>query len=497
MTTSLPKMTKKIIIIGSGFSSISAATYLADNGYDVTILEKNSSFGGRARNFKAEGFTFDMGPSWYWMPDVFEKYFNDFDKSVSDYYNLKKLDPAYRVYFGKNDFIEIEDNLEKISKTFEKVEKGSSKKLIKFMTEAKNNYSVAMEKVVYKPGKSIFELVTPGTIKRLRYFTTNIKSEVSRYFKNNKLRQIMEFPVLFLGAKPEKTPAFYNIMNHADLGLGTWFPEKGGMHKVVESMIKLAKEKGVKFKSDQNVDEIIVRNRIIKGVISNGVEFHSDIVISGADYHHTETLIPNNLKNYNELFWGKKVFAPSSLLFYIGLDRKINNLTHHNLFFDVDFNKHASEIYDDPKWPESPLFYLNFPSLSDKRMAPDGCENCFILIPIAPDLEDTEEIRRKYLNIVLKRIEDISGEKIVDNIIYQKSFCVKDFISDYNSYKGNAYGLANTLFQTSIFKPKMKSKRIKGLYFTGQLTVPGPGVPPSLISGKIVSSEVIKDYPNQ
>ena len=497
MTTSLPKMTKKIIIIGSGFSSISAATYLADFGCDVTILEKNSSFGGRARNFKAKGFTFDMGPSWYWMPDVFEKYFNDFDKSVSDYYNLKKLDPAYRVYFGKNDFIEIEDNLEKISKTFENVEKGASKKLIKFMTEAKSNYSVAMEKVVYKPGKSIFELVTPGTIKRLRYFTTNIKSEVSRYFKNNKLRQIMEFPVLFLGAKPENTPAFYNIMNHADLGLGTWFPERGGIHKVVESMISLAKEKGVTFKSNHNVDEILVNDERIKGVISNGIEFHSDIVISGADYHHTETLIPNNLKNYNDSFWDKKVFAPSSLLFYIGLDRKINNLTHHNLFFDVDFNRHASEIYDEPKWPESPLFYLNFPSLSDKSMAPDGCENCFILIPIAPDLEDNEEIRGKYLNLVLKRIEDISGEKIVDNIIYQKSFCVKDFISDYNSYKGNAYGLANTLFQTSIFKPKMKSKRIKGLYFTGQLTVPGPGVPPSLISGKIVSNEIIKDFPNQ
>ena len=202
MTTSPLKMTKKILIIGSGFSSISAATYLADKGYDVTVFEKNSSFGGRARKFEANGFTFDMGPSWYWMPDVFEKYFNDFGKSVSDFYNLKKLDPAYRVYFGKNDYIEIEDSLEKISETFEKIEKGASKNLLKFMAEAKINYSVAMEKVVYKPGKSILELVTPGTIRRLRYFTTNIKSEVSRYFKNKKLRQLMEFPVLFLGAKP-------------------------------------------------------------------------------------------------------------------------------------------------------------------------------------------------------------------------------------------------------------------------------------------------------
>ena len=490
-------MTKKIIIIGSGFSSISAATYLADKGYDVTILEKNTSYGGRARKFKANGFTFDMGPSWYWMPDVFEKYFNDFNKRVEDYYSLKKLDPAYRVYFGKNDFIDIGDSLEKISQTFEKHEKGSSKQLMKFMAEAKKNYSIAMEKVVYKPGESILELITLGTIRRLRYFATNIKSEVAKYFKNNKLKQILEFPALFLGAKPENTPAFYNIMNHADFGLGTWFPEKGGMHRVVESMIELALEKGVNFKSDHQVDEILVENKKVKGVISNGNTFLCDIIISGADYNHTEKLIPGHLKNYSDSYWDRKTFAPSSLLFYIGLDKKIEKLNHHNLFFDGDFSNHASEIYDNPKWPESPLFYLNFPSLTDKSMAPEGHENCFILIPIAPDLKDEENIRDKYLQIVLKRIEEVAGEKISDHIIYKKSFCVEDFINDYNSYKGNAYGLANTLFQTSIFKPKIKSKKIKGLYFTGQLTVPGPGVPPSLISGKIVSSIVIKDFPNQ
>ena len=473
-------MKQKVIVIGSGFSSISAATYLADKGYNVTILEKNKSFGGRARKFKAEGFTFDMGPSWYWMPDVFEKYFNDFNKKVDDYYTLKKLDPAYRVYFAKNDFIEIGDNLEKISHTFEKHEKGSSKKLMKFMAEAKKNYSIAMEKVVYKPGESILELITLETIRRLRYFATNIKSEVAKYFKNNKLRQILEFPALFLGAKPENTPAFYNIMNHADFGLGTWFPEKGGMHRVVESMIELALEKGVKFESDHQVDKILVDNKKVKGVVANGNTFLCDIIISGADYNHTEKLIPNHLKNYSDSYW-----------------EKIEKMSHHNLFFDGNFSEHASEIYDNPKWPESPLFYLNFPSLSDQSMAPKDCENCFILIPIAPDLKDEENIRNKYLQIVLKRIEEIAGEKISNHIIYKKSFCVKDFMKDYNSYKGNAYGLANTLFQTSIFKPKIKSKKIKGLYFTGQLTVPGPGVPPSLISGKIVSSIVVKDFPNR
>lgn len=490
-------MSKKIIVIGSGFSSLSAATYLSKYGYQVTILEKNKSFGGRARKFNADGFTFDMGPSWYWMPDVFEKFFNDFGKKVKDYYSLKKLNPAYRVYFGKKDFIDIEDDLKKISNSFEEVETGASKKLIKFMGEAKKNYFIAMDKIVYKPGQSIFELITLDTFLRLRYFITNIKSEVGKYFKNEKLRKILEFPVLFLGAKPENTPAFYNIMNHADFGLGTWFPEKGGMYRVVESMVELAKEVGVKFKSDCQVDKILIQDKKVVGVIANGKNLSCDIVVSGADYNHTEQLIPKNYRNYSSSYWDKKVFAPSSLLFYIGLDKKIKKLSHHNLFFDVSFDKHASEIYDNPQWPESPLFYVNFPSITDNDMAPEGCENCFILIPIAPDLKDNKEIRNKYLNIVLKRIEDIAGEKISENIIYKKSFCINDFISEYNSYKGNAYGLANTLFQTSIFKPKIKSKKIKGLYFTGQLTVPGPGVPPSLISGKIVSKTIMQDFPNQ
>ena len=495
MTTSPLKMTKKILIIGSGFSSISAATYLADKGYDVTVFEKNSSFGGRARKFEANGFTFDMGPSWYWMPDVFEKYFNDFNKKVSEYYNIKKLDPAYTVYFGSNDSIEIKGDIDSICKTFDEHEKGASKSLKKFMSQANKNYSIAMDKIVYKPGISIFELITFQTITRIRYFLTNIKSEVAKYFKNKKLRQILEFPVLFLGAKPENTPAFYNIMNHADFGLGTWFPEKGGMYRVIESMIELAIEKKVKFKSNHNVDKLVVDANKIKGVESNGQFFSFDIIISGADYNHTETLLPKELRNYSESFWSKQVFAPSSLLFYLGLDKKVKKLNHHNLFFDVDFNKHASEIYDNPKWPESPLFYVNFPSITDSDMAPSGHENCFILIPIAPGLEDNDQIREKYFKIVIDRIEKISGEKILDHIVYKKSFCVKDFIGDYNSYRGNAYGLANTLFQTSIFKPKIKSKKVKGLYFTGQLTVPGPGVPPSLISGKIVSDIVMQDFP--
>lgn len=489
-------MSKKIIVIGSGFSSLSAATYLSKYGYQVTILEKNQDFGGRARQLKSNGFIFDLGPSFYWMPDVFEKYFGDFGKKVKDYYQLIRLDPAYKIFFEKNKTVSIPGSFEKILSTFENIEKGSSSKLKKFMNEAEINYSIAMNGIVFKPGFSIFELITFQTVRRVKYFMTTIKSEVSKFFNNKKLKQILEFPVLFLGAKPENTPAFYNIMNYADFKLGTWYP-KDGMYSVVKGMVRLAEENGVKLISNQNVEAIIEENNKIKGVISNGKNIYCDIVVSGADYHHTESLLNSHQRNYSESYWDKKVFAPSALLFYIGLNKKVRNLEHHNLFFDVNFDEHASAIYNNKKWPDAPQFYVTVSSITDLKSAPENCDSFVILIPIAPGLEDNEAIRESYLEKVLTRIEEHSENKIKDSIIYKKSYCINDFKSDYNSYKGNAYGLANTLFQTAIFKPKLRSKKIKGLYFTGQLTVPGPGVPPALISGKIVSKTVMQDFPNQ
>ena len=489
-------MSKKIIVIGSGFSSLSAATYLSKHGYHVTILEKNEDFGGRARQLKSDGFTFDLGPSFYWMPDVFEKYFRDFGKDVKDYYELIRLDPAYKVFFNNNETISIPGSFEKILNTFENIEEGSSLKLKKFIREAEINYSIAMGGIVYKPGFTIFELITLQTVKRVKYFITTIKSEVSKLFKNNNLKKILEFPVLFLGAKPENTPAFYNIMNYADFKLGTWYP-KDGMYSVVKAMVKLAEENGVRLISNQNVEEIIEEDNKVKGIIANGETIYCDIVVSGADYHHTETLLNYNKRNYSESYWDKRVFAPSALLFYIGLNKKVRNMEHHNLFFDVDFNEHAEAIYDNKKWPDAPQFYVTVSSITDVKSAPENCDSFVILIPIATGLEDNESIRDSYLEKVLTRIEKHSDNKIKDSIIYKKSYCINDFKSDYNSYKGNAYGLANTLFQTAIFKPKLRSKKIKGLYFTGQLTVPGPGVPPALISGKVVSKSVMQDFPNQ
>lgn len=484
-------MTKNICIIGSGFSSLAAASYLAKAGNNVSVYEKNATVGGRARQLKKDGFSFDIGPTWYWMPDVFERFFNDFDKIPSDYYQLKKLSPAYSVYFGKNDFITIEDTLEKIKKAFEAEEPGSSIKLQKFIDNAKHNYDVAIKDLVYRPGVSPLELVTPVTIKKIGEFFSTISKQVRKEFNNPRLVSILEFPVLFLGAKPSNTPAFYSFMNYADFGLGTFHPING-MYSVIEGMTQLAESLGVKIFTNQNVEEITTTNNTATGIKVNGKNVVADIVLSGADYHHTETLLPKKLRQYSETYWEKKTFAPSSLLFYVGFDKKIDNVEHHTLFFDVDFEAHAKDIYDDPKWPDNPLFYASFPSKTDAIAAPEGNEAGIFLIPLAPGIEDTPQLREKYFDIIMTRFEQLTSQKVKNHVIFKESYCLNDFIADYNSYKGNAYGLANTLLQTAFLRPKLKSGKVRNLYFTGQLSVPGPGVPPSLISGKLVAGLIEK-----
>ncbi|WP_461444813.1 phytoene desaturase family protein [Maribacter sp.] len=483
-------MNKKVLIIGSGFSSLSASCYLAKMGFDVSVYEKNGTVGGRARQLVRDGFTFDIGPSWYWMPDIFDKFFADFGKRTADYYKLDKLSPAYRIFFA-DDIITIGDSMDKICVEFERIEAGSSKHLRQFIADAQENYDIAINKVVLRPGLSPFELVTKETVLKVDQFFKTISGQVRKKFKNPKLISTLEFPVLFLGAKPSNTPSFYSFMNFADFGLGTWHP-RGGMYEVIKAMHALALELGVTFHLNSAVDKIRVENGQVVGITAKGKTIESDYVLSGADYHHSEKLLDKQYRQYSETFWSKKTFAPSSLLFYIGFDKKLVNVEHHNLFFDTDFELHAQEIYDHPQWPSDPLFYVNFPSITDPSMAPEGCETGFFLIPIAPGLEDTPQLRDQYFELIIARFEERTGQKVENNIIFKESFCVNDFVEEYNSYKGNAYGMANTLLQTAFLRPKLQSKKVNNLFFTGQLTVPGPGVPPSLISGKLVSELIVK-----
>lgn len=487
-------MSKKVAIIGSGFSGLSAASYLSKDGYEVHVFEKNSEVGGRARQFTTDnGYVFDMGPSWYWMPDIIEAFFNDFGRKSSDFYDLIPLNPQFEMVFSDG-VMGIPENYEEMKNLFESIEKGAGKQLDEFMNDAQYKYEVGMKDFVNKPCHSWFEFVSPKIAKSALKLDllTNFQRFVRKYFKNPKLIMLMEFPVIFLGAAPKDIPALYSLMNYGGYKLGTWYP-MGGFAKVTQAMMQIASEGGVHFHFDSNVEKIILENNKAVGLKINGEELRFDTVIASSDYQHTETLLPESHRNYDEKYWEKRVFAPSCLIYYLGFNEKIPNLTHHTLFFENDLELHTNEIYEDKKWPTKPLFYACCPSKTDKDTAPKNGENVFLLMPVAPGIEDSEEMREKYFLEMISRLEKHTGTSdLISKLEYKRSYCVEDFKKDYNAYKGNAYGLANTLSQTAVLKPSVKNRKVKNLLYTGQLTVPGPGVPPSIISGKIVAREANK-----
>jgi len=489
---------KNVVVIGSGFAGLAAACFLAEAGFAVTVLEKNEGPGGRARQFTTQdGFVFDMGPSWYWMPDVFEQFFAHFGKKTTDYYDLVRLDPSYCVHFGEGNRMDIPANMADLEALFERYEPGSRPKLKRFLTEAAYKYKVGMADFVHKPSHNIWEFADArigASLFRLQMFTS-ISRHIRSLFKNEYLIQLLEFPVLFLGATPQKTPALYSLMNYADMSLGTWYP-MGGMHKIVEGMVQLATELGVAFRYQAEVTRIEVPNGHATRVHTRSGEVHpADVVVGGADYHHIEqTLLGAADRDYSEKYWASRTLAPSSLLFYLGLNKRLKNVLHHNLFFDADFNLHAQEIYEKPQWPSNPLFYVSVPSVTDPGVAPSGCENVFLLMPVAPALDDPDATRDVYYNVMMERLERLTGQSVRDAVVYKRAYAHANFMQDYHAFKGNAYGLANTLWQTAFLKPRLKSRKVANLYYTGQLTVPGPGVPPSLISGEVVAKEVIKAH---
>lgn len=486
---------KKIAIIGSGFSGLSAAAYSAKQGHEVHVFEKNSSLGGRARKFTTDnGYVFDMGPSWYWMPDIIENFFTDFDKKTSDYFKLVPLNPQFEMVFSDGT-MQIPHDYNEMKNLFESTEKGAGKRLDDFMNDAQYKYEVGMKEFVNKPCHSWFEFVSPKIAKSALKLDllSNFHRFVRKYFKDPKLIMLMEFPVIFLGASPKDIPALYSLMNYGGYKLGTWYP-MGGFSKIIDGMADVAKKQGVHFHVNSNIDSIKINKNKATAVSVNGKDIEFDSVIASSDYHHTENnLIAEEYRNYTEDYWKKRTFAPSCLIYYLGFKEKIPNLKHHTLFFENDLDLHTTEIYDDKKWPTKPLFYVCCPSKTDENVAPENCENVFLLMPVATGLNDSEDVREKYFQEMINRLEKHTGSTDLESKLeYKKSYCIKDFKEDYNAYEGNAYGLANTLSQTAVLKPSLKNKKVNNLFYTGQLTVPGPGVPPSIISGKIAAIEANK-----
>jgi phytoene desaturase len=488
------------IVIGAGFAGLSCATALAKRGYRVTLLEKNDQPGGRCRLWEQSGFSFDMGPSWYWMPEVFEEYFARYGHKVSDFYELVRLDPSYQVVFGPDEVMPVSAQMTELRALFEQLETGAGARLDEFLRQAAYKYRVGMSEFVWKPSRSVREFLDPRLVVdavRLDLWQS-MSRHVRKFFKHPHLIKLLEFPVLFLGATPQNTPALYSLMNYADLALGTWYP-LGGMYQIVRAMVAVAKENGVEIRCSESVTQIDVNPQgKATGVrTSTGAYYEADVVVAGADYHHIEQqVLAPQWRTYDEPYWQSRTMAPSSLLFYLGINRKCDRLLHHTLFFDEDFDVHARDIYTSPRWPDRPLFYVSATSKTDPSAAPTGCENLFVLMPVAPGLTDDDDtVRQRYYDLLLTRLEAFCGHPIRPHVVVKRSYAHRDFQADYHAFQGNAYGLANTLRQTALFKPALKSARVQNLYFTGQLTVPGPGVPPSLISGEVVAREIARDLP--
>lgn len=460
----------------------------------MTLLEKNATVGGRARVLREQGFSFDMGPSWYWMPDVFESFFNHFGKSAADYYQLQRLDPAFQVIYGPSDVIRVPADIEGIYGLFEGIEKGSAAKLKKFLEESRYKYDIGMRRLVYTPCFSWLEFARRdviGNMFRLHLFRP-LSTYVRSFFKDPRLVSLMEFPVLFLGAMAQQIPALYSLMNYAAFSLGTWYP-RGGMGEITRAMQSLAGSLGVDVQTGCEAEKIVVSNRLVTGIETNKGLFKTDGLIASGDYHHMEQrLLEEPFRNYDEAYWKNRTLAPSCLLFYLGINKPLAKLAHHNLFFDASFEQHARDIYTDPRWPEDPLFYVCCPSKTDESVAPPGMENLFVLIPVAPALPDGGDIREVYFDKIMQRLEQFCGEAIRPAIVYRKSYGISNFEQDYHAYKGNAYGLANTLRQTAVLKPSLRNRKVGNLFYAGQLTVPGPGMPPAIISGRLAASQLMK-----
>ena len=489
-------MKRQAVVIGGGFGGLSSAALLARDGWEVTLIERLESLGGRARHWQKDGYTFDLGPSWYLMPEVFEHFFGLFGKKREDYFSLLPLDPYYKVFFGAGESAFLSPRKEENLELFESFEPGGGNALSEYMRQASYKYGVAMKEFLYKDYKHLGEffnkrLMTEGL--RLGIFK-KLDKFVGTYVNDRRARQILEYAMVFLGTNPVDAPAIYSIMSHVDLELGVFFPDEG-MAGAAQGFVKLCNELGVKLITGEEVLKIDTKAGKAVGVRTDKGYHQADVVVSGADYHHIDReVLPKSDASYSERYWEKRVVAPSMFIAYLGIGRKLKHLEHHNLYFAENWHTHFDTIFKNPSWPDNPCFYLSCISKTDPKSAPEHGENVFLLVPVAPGLDDSDAQRQRYLAHVLEHVKEVTGEDLTKDVEVQRIYTHRDFIHDYHAFKGTALGLSHTLMQTAIFRPSNRSKHIENLFHTGQYIHPGVGVPMVLIASEIVAQEINKAY---
>lgn len=473
---------KNVAIIGAGIAGLASAALLAKDGYNVTVYEKNDGIGGRAMVWKQDGFTFDMGPSWYQMPDAYERFFAEFGKKPSDYYQLLRLDPQYRLYTGPKHFYDLHADEAQNEALFEELEPGSTAKIREFLTVAKEQYDLANKYVFYTNLKPT-DFINPRTAKEVARFRLNesLDSLVSKYVSHPLLKKMLLYTTLFIGAAPRKLPALFALMAYIDLGIGTYYP-MGGMGAVMEGIADLAREQGATIRTNSAVERIVVEKGRAVGIIVNGSLIPVDIVVSATDYPYTETsLLDEQWRTHDHGYWKKKTLSPSAIVLYLGLRKKLPSLSHHTLIVPDRWDDHFSALFDNKRLPEEPSFYISCTSKTDPSVAPKGYENLFITVQIPSGFDVSRQELQDYRDLLISQVESSIGHRFRKDIILERIFGPEDFKTVYNAYDGAAIGMATT-FSQLLLRPDNRSKKVSNLLYAGQYTKTGAGLPMCLIS---------------
>lgn len=493
------RMPRTAVIIGAGFGGLALANLLAKSGVAVKIYEQHNQPGGRAGQLKKDGFTFDTGPSWYLMPEIFEHYFDLLGEKPQDHYELTRLDPGYNVTFADGSSVKIHGDKRKDGKTFDTVHPGSDKILQRYLDQSEEIYRLAVKEFLYNNFASAQQILPKNMIRHIPRLIMlagrTMDSYLRGYFKNEKLRQILEYPAVFLGASPFKAPALYSLMSYLDFRQGVFYPQ-GGMYKLVTALTSIGQKLGVEYHYSKAVKAILYDDRKATGIeLVDGTKVFADIVVSNADLHFSETkLLPSGLQTYPEKYWRKREAGPSAILLFLGVKGKLPNMEHHNLFFTQDWQGSFDQIFDKKSWPEHASMYACRPSKTDTTVAPKGHENLFVLVPGPAVAELSQEELQSLADRYIDQLAMMIGvADLRKRIVTKQIFGPRDFAAEFNAWQGTALGLSHTLRQSAMFRPKNVSSKLHNLYYVGGTTVPGIGLPMCLIGAELVYKRIIGD----